>query len=131
MRSKPANLEGILSALGQKTDAPKEYLRWVTASKGNLLTLITVDDICYFQADNKYTVVMTDDGEALIRRPIKELVQEVDPKLFWQIHRSTLVNVNAIAGVARDLRGHLNVRLKHRKETLPVSESYIHIFKQM
>jgi len=129
--SAPANLDGILSALAAKLEENKEYLRWITASQGQNLRLITVDEICYFQADNKYTLVVTADTQTLIRRPIKELVDEVDPKMFWQIHRSTLVNVSAIAGVNRDFKGHLHVRLKQRKETLPVSESYVHLFKQM
>ena len=76
-------------------------------------------------------LVVTAEQESLIRRPIKELIDELDPQTFWQIHRGTLVNVNAIAGVQRDLGGHLRVKLKLRKETLPVSESYIHLFKSM
>jgi DNA-binding LytR/AlgR family response regulator len=127
----PANLDGILKALASRLESSKEYLRWITASQGQNLRLITVDEICYFQADNKYTLVVTADTQTLIRRPIKELVDEVDPKMFWQIHRSTLVNISAIAGVNRDFKGHLHVRLKQRKETLPVSESYVHLFKQM
>lgn len=127
----PANLDGILKALASRLESGKDYLRWITASQGQNLRLITVDEICYFQADNKYTLVVTADTQTLIRRPIKELVDEVDPNVFWQIHRSTLVNVNAIAGVNRDFKGHLHVRLKQRKETLPVSESYVHLFKQM
>jgi DNA-binding LytR/AlgR family response regulator len=129
--SAPANLDGILKALAAKAENGKEYLRWITASQGNDLRLITVEEICYFQADNKYTLVVTADKESLIRRPIKELIDELDPNTFWQIHRSTLVNVNAIAGVNRDFKGHLQVRLKQRKETLPVSESFVHLFKQM
>ena len=82
-------------------------------------------------ADNKYTVVVTADAETLIRKSIKELADELDPDLFWQIHRSTLVNVGAIAGVHRDFRGRLRVRLKDRKETLAVSEPYMHRFKHM
>ena len=74
---------------------------------------------------------MTPDSEALIRRPLKALAEEVDPQAFWQIHRSALVNVKEIAGVNRDFRGHLTVRLKQRKETLPVGENYVHLFKQM
>jgi len=130
MVGRPANLEGILSVLATKVRAG-EYLRWITASQGNHLNVITVEEVCYFKADNKYTMVITPDGEALIRRPIKELAEVVDPNVFWQIHRSTLVNINAIAGVTRDYRGHLTVRLKERKETLPVSETYTHLFKQM
>ena len=81
------------------------YLRWITASQGHKLRLITVDEICYFQADNKYTIVVTADSEPLIRRPIKELVEELDPQTFWQIHRSTLVNVNEIADVTATCAG--------------------------
>jgi DNA-binding LytR/AlgR family response regulator len=129
--SAPANLDGILKALAAKRANGKEHLRWITASQGNELRLITVEEICYFQADNKYTLVVTADKESLIRRPIRELSDELDPNTFWQIHRSTLVNVNAISGVNRDFKGHLQVRLKQRKETLPVSESFVHLFKQM
>jgi DNA-binding LytR/AlgR family response regulator len=85
----------------------------------------------YFQADSKYTRVVTGDGESLIRKPIRELVDELDPAAFWQIHRSTIVNVNAIAGVVRDLRGRLQVRLKRGSELLPVSDAYAHRFRQM
>jgi len=131
MRERPANLDSILSLLTAKVREGKEYLRWVTASQGNTTSIITVDEICYFRADNKYTTVVTANREALIRRAIKELAEAVDPNMFWQIHRSTLVNINAVAGVTRDFRGHLSVNLKHRKETLPVSEPYMHLFKQM
>jgi DNA-binding LytR/AlgR family response regulator len=131
MRQRPANLEGILSLLGAKARDGKEFLRWVTASQGNTTSIITVDQICYFRADNKYTMVITADKEALIRRPIKELAEAVDPDVFWQIHRSTLVNVNEIADVTRDLHGHLRVQLRSRKESLAVSEPYNHLFRQM
>jgi len=127
----PANLDGLLRTLSEAAGAHKEYLRWITASQGSELRLITVEEICYFQADNKYTMVVTADKESLIRRPIRELIDELDPQVFWQIHRSTLVNVNAIAGVQRDMGGHLRVKLKQRKETLPVSDPYVHLFKQM
>ena len=126
----PADLNGILRSLAT-TLQRKDYLRWITAAQGDTLRLITVDEICYFRADHKYTLVVTADSEALIRRPLKALAEEVDPQSFWQIHRSALVNVNAIAGVKRDVRGHLHVKLKAREETLPVGESYVHLFKQM
>jgi DNA-binding LytR/AlgR family response regulator len=129
--SAPADLDGLLKTLAGITTGAREYLRWITASQGNDLRLITVDEIVYFQADNKYTLVVTAQQESLIRRPIKELAEELDPQMFWQVHRGTLVNVNAIAGVTRDIGGHLRVKLKQRKETLAVSESYIHLFKQM
>ena len=130
MREKPANLDGILGLL-EKARKGGDHLRWVTASQGNNVNVITVDQIFYFRAENKYTTVITADGEALIRRPIKELAEAVDPNVFWQIHRSTLVNINAIAGVTRDFRGRLSVKLKQRPEILPVSETYAHLFKQM
>ncbi|MEP7061599.1 MAG: LytTR family DNA-binding domain-containing protein [Betaproteobacteria bacterium] len=129
--STPANVDGLLRALANATMPRKEYLRWITASQGNELRLITVEEILYFQADNKYTLVVTRDKESLIRRPIRELIDELDPQAFWQIHRGTLVAVSAIAGVQRDIGGHLRVRVEGRKETLVVSESYNHLFRQM
>jgi DNA-binding LytR/AlgR family response regulator len=127
----PADLDGLLRSLAGATSRRREYIRWVTASQGGELRFITVDEILYFQSDNKYTLVVTPLKESLIRRSIKELIDELDPQLFWQIHRGTLVNVNAIAGVARDMGGHLRVRVKGRKETLAVSESYYGLFRQM
>jgi len=129
--SVPASLDGLLRTLAEASGTRKEYLRWITASQGNELRLITVEEVLYIQADNKYTLVVTADKESLIRRPIKELMDELDPQVFWQIHRSTLVNVNAIAGVQRDMGGRLRVRVKGRKETLAVSEPYYGLFKQM
>jgi DNA-binding LytR/AlgR family response regulator len=126
----PANIEAMLQSL-LASGPTKSYLRWITASQGQDLRLITVDEIAYFQADNKYTLVVTSEHESLIKRPIKELIDELDPGAFWQIHRGTLVNVNAIAGVTRDIGGHLRVKLKQRKETLPVSDPYVHRFRQM
>ena len=126
----PADLTGLLQSLASLTQR-KDYLRWITAAQGESLRLITVDEICYFRADHKYTLVVTPGSEALIRRPLKALAEEVDPQAFWQIHRSALVSVKQIAGVSRDVRGHLSVRLKQRTETLPVGENYVHLFKQM
>jgi DNA-binding LytR/AlgR family response regulator len=127
----PADLSGILRQLAAQGPDAKTYLRWVNASVGQTIKLITVDEICYFKADSKYTLVVTAASESLIKKPIKELIDELDPQLFWQVHRSTLVNVNAIAGVTRDYRGHLQVKLKQRPEYLAVSESYMHLFRQM
>ena len=87
-------------------------------------------EVLYFRADSKYTMVVTATQESLIRRPLRQLIEELDPQTFWQIHRSTLVNVNAIAGVIRD-SGHLRVTLKRRSETLAVSEPYYQFFRQM
>ena len=127
----PARFDGLIEALAHAAKGTKEYLRWINASQGNELRLITIEEICYFKSDSKYTLVVTSDKESLIRRPIKELAEELDPQIFWQIHRGTLVNVNAISGVTREIGGQIYVRLKRRKETLPVSEPYLHLFKQM
>jgi DNA-binding LytR/AlgR family response regulator len=132
LNSTPASLEGLLQKLAGSLDGRRrEYLRWVTASQGTETRLITVDEIFYFRSDNKYTIVATAERDALIRIPIRELGEQLDPDLFWQIHRGTLVNVNSIAGVTRDLRGHMVLRLKQRPETLPVSDSYAQRFRQM
>ena len=106
-------------------------LEWITASVGKETRLILVEDIAYFQADNKYTVVMTADGEALIRKPIRELLDVLDPAVFKQIHRSTIVNMKAIAAIARDDSGRGTLRLRNRQETLPVSLTFMSLFKNM
>ncbi|MBL8301613.1 MAG: response regulator transcription factor [Ideonella sp.] len=138
----PARLDGLLGGMGGLggglaaggaggAGPARNPLRWINASVGQTLKLITVDEVQYFQADNKYTRVVTRDGEALIRKSLKELVEELDAQQFWQIHRGTLVNAMAVAGVSRDFRGRLMVKLKERSETLQVSDSYAHLFKQM
>jgi DNA-binding LytR/AlgR family response regulator len=126
----PASLDHLLRELARLMPARK-HLRWINASKGHDVTLITVDEVLYFQADTKYTRVVTADGEALIRRPLKELQEELDPACFWPIHRSTIVNASAIAGVTRDFRGRVMVKLKARNEKLLVSETHTHLFKMM
>ena len=108
-----------------------DALQWITANIGKETRLIMVDDVAYFQADNKYTVVMTADGEALIRKPIRELLDLLDPARFKQIHRSTIVNLKAIAAVTRDDSGRGTIRLKNRTETLPVSLTFMPVFKGM
>lgn len=112
-------------------DANKQYLRWINASRGAEICLVTTDEVCYFKAEDKYTIVVTEKDEALIRKPIKDVVVKLNPSVFWQIHRSTVVNANAISGVSRDFRGHLLVKLKHRPELLAVAESYNYLFRQM
>ena len=110
--------------------APR-YLDWIQASVGSGIQMIAVADVLFFISDEKYTRVQTPTTEALIRKPIKELIDELDPAQFWQIHRSTLVNVKAIAGIARDLRGRQIVGVRGHGEKLEVSRSYAHLFKGM
>ena len=130
LSSPPQRLDAVLPQLGEIT-GQRKTLRWINASVGQNLKLITVDEVVYFQADNKYTRVVTAEGEALIRKSLKELVEELDPQQFWQIHRSTLVNAASIAGVTRDFRGRMLVKLKKRDDTLLVSDTYTHLFRQM
>ena len=106
-------------------------LQWIQASVGQSLRLIPVDDVLFFQSDEKYTRVQTAQFEALIKKPIKELIDELDPERFWQIHRATLVNAQAIATVTRDFRGRQIVTVTGHPQKLEVSRTYTHLFKQM
>jgi DNA-binding LytR/AlgR family response regulator len=108
-----------------------QYLKWIQATVGQAIQMIPVDEVLFFISDEKYTRVQTPSVEALIRKPIKELVDELDPQVFWQIHRSTLVNVKAIGGVTRDFRGRQIVSVKGHPEKLEVSRSYTGLFKGM
>lgn len=127
----------LLDALLQRLDAApvlpraQPQLAWITASSGRETRLILLDDVAYFQADNKYTVVMTADGEALLRTPLRELLDALDPQAFKQIHRSTIVNMKAVASVVRDDTGKGRLRLKTRSETLIVSQPFMSLFRGM
>ena len=119
----------VLSA--QLKGQPTQYLSWLQASVGQSIQMVSVDDVLFCVSDDKYTRVQTLKQEFLIRKPIKELVEELDPKVFWQIHRSTLVNVKAIAGVQRDERGRQEVLIKGRTDRLVVSRSASQLFRGM
>ncbi|MFD0740207.1 LytR/AlgR family response regulator transcription factor [Lysobacter koreensis] len=132
-----AALSALLERLGAHSsaarppaDAPPP-LTWLTASAGRETRLILVDDVAYFRADNKYTTVVTAEGEALLRTPIRELLGVLDATTFKQIHRSTIVNLKAIAGIVRDDSGRGTVRLKSRPETLAVSAPFMTLFRHM
>ncbi len=126
------SVSAMLSQLAEKIASPKpKHLQWIQASIGQDLRMIPVEDILFFRSDEKYTSVQTSGFEALIRKPVRDLADELDPSLFWQIHRATLVNVNAIEGVTRDIRGRHLVMVKGRPEKLEVSRSFLHLFKQM
>ncbi|PND39414.1 DNA-binding response regulator [Paucibacter aquatile] len=128
-----APLQQLLHKLsGQLNPGAKpNYLQWIQATVGQAIQMIPVEDVLFFISDEKYTRVQTARIEALIRKPIKELVDELDPSLFWQIHRSTLVNARAIDGITRDFRGRQMVGVKSLSEKLEVSRSYTHLFKGM
>jgi DNA-binding LytR/AlgR family response regulator len=106
-------------------------LEWIQAQVGQSIQMIPVAEVLFFISDEKYTRVQTAQQEALIRKPIKELVEELDPRQFWQIHRSTLVNVGAIASVTRDPRGRQILGVRGHPERLEVSRSYAGLFKGM
>jgi len=108
-----------------------ERLAWIRASIGQQVRLIAVEEVCYFQSADKYTTVYTADCEALIRTSLRELVDQLDPERFWQIHRGTIVNVAQVAASTRDLSGRVQVKLKSRPESLPVSRAFAHRFRQM
>ena len=126
-------LQQLLHQLSARLNPGKgpQYLKWIQANVGSTIQMIAVDEVLFFVSDEKYTRVQTAQVEALIRKPIKELVDELDPAQFWQIHRSTLVNVNAIASVARDFRGRQIVSVRGHPEKLEVSRSYTGLFKGM
>jgi len=112
-----SELQQVLARLAEKLEPPSR-LKWIQASVGNQIQMIAVDEVLFFTSDEKYTRVQTAQLEALIRKPIKELIAELDPAQFWQIHRSTLINTKAIAGVTRDERGRQLVAIKGRPEKL-------------
>ena len=131
---KPAPMDDLLARLSEQlgTAAPtRQYIRWVQASLGANLRVIPTTDVLFFRAQDKYTRVQTSRFEALIRKPIKDLIEELDPNEFWQIHRATVVRVDAVEQVGRNLRGNQVVHLKGSDEKLEVSRSFSHLFKQM
>ena len=124
-----AALERLLVKL--KNDDDTGYLKWIKARLGEQVQLVAVDDVYFFKAEDKYTVVKTDDNEYLIKMTIRQLAEELDPEQFWRIHRSTIVNAICVAGVHRAFGGRLIIKLKDLSDTLRVSKTYAHLFKQM
>ena len=125
-------MQHLLQRLAHQLDpTASPRLKWIQASVGPAIQMIPVEDVLFFISDEKYTRVQTASVEALIRKPIKELQGELDPDMFWQIHRSTLVNTRAIAGVTRDLRGRQLVGVRGHPEKLEVSRSFTGLFKGM
>ena len=107
------------------------YLRWIKASCGDDICLVSVDDVNYLKAEDKYISVYTNNREYVIRTPLKELIRQLDPDLFWQIHRATIVRVNAIERVRRDFAGRMYVYLQGENVKLAVSRNAQGLFKQM
>jgi DNA-binding LytR/AlgR family response regulator len=124
-------LASLLASISLDEDTAPARLRWIQATVGNQLRIIAVDEILFFQATDKYTRVVIRNGEALIRKPLKEIIEETDREQFWQIHRSTIVNIRAVANVSRDIQGRPVVSLKDHAERLEVSRAYAHLFKSL
>lgn len=124
--------EKVLRAISRITERqPPRYLQWIRAQQRDSLRLIPTAEVCFFQSRDKYTAVITRGGEFLIRKSIKTLAQDLDPDIFWRIHRGTIVNLRFIDKVSRSLTGRCVLKLKDRSETLTVSRPYAHLFKQM
>jgi DNA-binding LytR/AlgR family response regulator len=129
-----ADLEPLLDALSQRLQhqAPaRQHLQWIRASMGQSVRLIPVEEVVYLRSDEKYTLVAWPGGEALIRKTIRELADELDPDRFVQIHRSVIVALPHISHVTRGANETADVHLRGRKEVLPVSRSFVHLFRQM
>jgi DNA-binding LytR/AlgR family response regulator len=131
-----ADLEAVLETLASKLKtrdaaARPKYLQWIRASVGASVRLIPVDQVAFMRSDEKYTLVVWEGGEALIRRTIRELADELDPETFAQIHRSVIVNLRLVAQFDRGGNDTAEVRLKGRRDVLPVSRSFFHVFRQM
>ncbi|WP_416760468.1 LytR/AlgR family response regulator transcription factor [Roseateles sp. So40a] len=133
-----ADVDARLLAVLQRLHAPAggaspgaSPLRWVRATQGDLMHQVPVDEVLFFRADDKYTCVQTASTEYLIRTPIHELAAQLDGDRFWQVHRSTIVNLDHVSGTRRDELSRLFVRVRGHASELPVSRAYVHLFKAM
>ncbi len=130
--ARPAPDAALSDVLARLMAQPaQERLRYIRASHGELTHQVAVEDVLFFHAEDKYTVVRTADAERLIRTTIAELEAQLDPALFWRVHRSTLINVAHLEGTRRDETSRLYVRMRGHGRELPVSRAYVHLFKPM
>jgi DNA-binding LytR/AlgR family response regulator len=128
----PKDISAVLSALEKRlVEAAPRRLRWITAGAGGSVRLVPIEEVMFFQAQDKYTRVVTRKGEAHIRRSLKDILPELDPDIFWQIHRSVIVRVTAVRNMRRDEDGGHVISIADRAETLPVASSYAHKFRGM
>ena len=129
--SERSRLVAALEKVGLRDTAKPAPLKWIRASVGEAVRLLPVGDVRYFQAADKYTAVMTASGELLIRTPIKELAEQLDPETFWQVHRGTIVNAQFVTAARHDGSGRVLLSLRDRPETVTASRAYAHLFRQM
>ena len=130
----PEALDSVLERLGtelKRHQAGGGWLQWIKASVGNTVRLIPVEQVAYLRSDEKYTLVVWEGGEALIRKTIRELADELNPDVFVQVHRSVIVNLRQVVQVTRGPNETAEVQMRGRTEQLPVSRSYLHVFRQM
>ena len=125
-----AAIERVAEQLRQRL-APPARLKWIKASVGSTVRLIPVDQVIYLKSDNKYTMVVWEGGEALIRKTIRELADELDPERFVQVHRSAIVCLDRVSHFTHGTGDGGELHLQARKEAVPVSRSYLHLFQQM
>jgi DNA-binding LytR/AlgR family response regulator len=130
LREPPADLQGLATLLHRAVRSEPQYLKWLTVPRGSELHVVAVAEISYLRADNKYTTINTRNRTFLLSSSLKEMKEKLDPAMFWQIHRSIIVNVGAIDTIFRSFRGALEVKLKERGELLPVSAAHAHLFRQ-
>jgi len=125
--------DALLARLQQllATQNKPEPLRWLRIQVGQSVRMVAVEEVCYFQSADKYTSVLTRDAELLLRTPLKELIDQLDPDAFWQVHRGTIVNAKQIVSAHHDLLGKVTLTLRDRPEKVTVSRSYAHLFRQM
>ena len=128
----PEAMQALLRQLGvAPAAAAPTPLQWIRAAQGHETRLIAIDEVVYFQSNDKYTSIYLADGESLIRTPLSKLKEQLDPQQFWKIHRSVIVAARHVAGTRTDFRGRLHVKLKGRSEELVVSRNYVDLFRQM
>jgi DNA-binding LytR/AlgR family response regulator len=129
LRDTPADLSNLADLLKTIVKPDASYLKWLTVPHGSELRVVAVSEILFLQADNKYTTIATRASTFLLNSSLKEMHSKLDPAVFWQIHRSTVVNISAIDTIFRSFRGALEIKLKDRSELLPVSAAHAHLFK--
>ncbi|UVA81653.1 LytR/AlgR family response regulator transcription factor [Pandoraea commovens] len=130
-RSAPAGQAGQAGQASQSGQNPREYLQFVRASVRDEIRIVPVEEICFFEAADKYVLVATVEGDLLIRTSLRELLPQLDPSRFWQVHRSTVVNVGEVVSAQHTPLGRLTLKLKRRKDRVAVSRQYAHLFRQM
>lgn len=121
----------ILKALSSLIPAERKFLRWLNCGQGSDIDVIAASEVVYFQSRDKYTAVITPDKERYIRTPLKDLMNELDPDEFWQVHRSAVIRVAAIERVTRDEMGRMHIKLHGCTESIGVSGAFSGRFKQM